>query len=387
MNHTILIAGAGGIGRAVGLLLANYPGVHATIYIGDQSKKHADDAAQWIKEGRNHPIEVIGFELPTSGTAAFDHIGSAGGVILDCLPGSEAPRMAGFAIKHQMHYANLTEYVDETEQIMQMCESATTGFVLQTGLAPGFINLLGRQIYEQFAKEYQVEQVDHIKMRVGAITDHTFGPHYYGFTWSPIGVATEYIKQSLVIQDNELVWKDALTDREQIIIDGNLYEADLTSGGAADLPQSFHGIAKNLDYKTIRYPGHFDWVQGIIQSTQAQDKPIKALEDAMLSVVPAVDDDLIVIYASVSARDRYGVLRSKERSYHVRPIEIGGKKLRAIQSTTAAPLAECARLLLEGHWTGVVQQSQIDTQMFMSGPFVEKIYARSKRVAESALSV
>lgn len=381
MNHHIVVAGAGGIGRAVALLLASYPGIQGKILIGDRSLEFAVNAADWVNSGKTHPIEVSGFELPEEGLEAFDHVGAAGGVLLDCLPGNQAPRMATFALHHEMHYANLTEYVAETEEIMRMAEDASTGFVLQTGLAPGFINLLARSLYEQFVDKHGMQEVDHVGMRVGALTLHTEEPHYYGFTWSPVGVATEYIKQSLIIRNGQKVWKDALSERETMIIDGRLYEADLTSGGAADLPDAFLGIAKNLDYKTLRYPGHYAWVEQIRKNTENEENPVQALQDAMLQAVPAVEDDLIVIYASVSGRDKYGILRRVEKSFNIGPIEVGGKRLRAIQSTTAAPLAECARLLLSGKWKGIVRQSDIDTESFLSGPFVNKVYV-SKSIQE-----
>ncbi len=381
MNHHIVVAGAGGIGRAVALLLASYPGIQGKILIGDRSLDHAVKAANWVNEGKTHPIEVSGFELPEEGIESFDHVGAKGGVLLDCLPGIQAPRMARFALRHEMHYANLTEYVAETEEIIRMAADASTGFVLQTGLAPGFINLLARNLYEQFVEIHGRNEVEHIGMRVGALTRHTQEPHFYGFTWSPVGVATEYVKQSLTIRDGEKIWKDALSERETMIIDGQTYEADLTSGGAADLPDAFLGIAKNLDYKTLRYPGHYEWVEDIRKKTENEANPIQALEDAMLAAVPAVEDDLIVIYASVSGRDEHGVLRRIEKSFNIGPIEVGGKRLRAIQSTTAAPLAECARLLLKGKWKGIIQQSDIDTESFLSGPFVNKVYV-SKTVQE-----
>lgn len=378
MKHHIVIAGAGGIGRAVGLLLANYPGIQGKIFIGDRSLQHAREAADWIDEGKSHPIEVEGFELPDSGDQ-FDEVGFPGGVILDCLPGSEAPRIARFALKHRMHYANLTEHVKETEEIKQMAAGADTGFVLQTGLAPGFINILARNIYEQFSATHNVTRVDDIKMRVGALTSHTQEPHFYGFTWSPIGVATEYLKDSVVIRNGEKVTLPALSQREQLVIDGRLYEADLTSGGAADLPDRFLGVARNLDYKTLRYPGHYDWVQSLLGGVLSDRDPEYVLEQAMLEVVPAVEDDLIIIYSAVSGRDIYGILRRLERSYSIEPIDIGGKRLRAIQATTAAPLAECARLLLHNKWSGVVLQSDIDTESFLAGPFVNKVYTKRQR--------
>ena len=378
MKHHIVIAGAGGIGRAVGLLLANYPGIQGKLFIGDRSIQHAMDAAAWINEGKSHPVDIEGFELPDSGDD-FDQVAQAGGVLLDCLPGSEAPRMARFALHHKMHYANLTEHVEETEEIKRMAQGADTGFVLQTGLAPGFINILARSLYEQFSEAHHVTEVDEVKMRVGALTAHTQEPHFYGFTWSPIGVATEYLKDSIVISDGQKVNVKALSAREQLIIDGRAYEADLTSGGAADLPDTFLGVARNLDYKTLRYPGHYAWVESLLGGVQSNAAPERVLEQAMLEVVPAVEDDLIIIYSAVSGRDMYGILRRIEQSFHIEPIDLGGKRLRAIQSTTAAPLAECARLLLHGEWSGVVLQSDINTNAFLAGPFVNKVYMSHQR--------
>ena len=40
-----------------------------------------------------------------------------GDILLDCLPGTQAPKMARFAKDFNMHYANLTEYVAETEEL------------------------------------------------------------------------------------------------------------------------------------------------------------------------------------------------------------------------------------------------------------------------------
>ena len=103
MEHHIVIAGAGGIGRAVGLLLANYPEIQGTLMIGDRHPDSARQAVEWISEGRIHPISIEPFSMPEEGTAEMEHVGVPGGVLLDCLPGSEAPRMARFAHRHDMH--------------------------------------------------------------------------------------------------------------------------------------------------------------------------------------------------------------------------------------------------------------------------------------------
>jgi len=68
------------------------------------------------------------------------------------------------------------------------------------------------------------------------------------------------------------------------------------------------------------------------------------------------------------------VRRLIEKAFFVEPLEINGHFLRAIQTTTAIPLLESAIMLLTGKYKGVVLQSQINPQEFLSGYFVSKIY-------------
>lgn len=380
-KHHIAIVGAGGIGRAVGLILAESEQLHTQIYIGDLYEETANDAVQWIEEG----CELIGAAIPfvMSKDGANDEMRKIFhdcDIVLDCLPGSQAPRIAGMAKEYNMHYANLTEYVKETNDIIEIAKGANQGFVLQTGLAPGFINILGNQLYQQFCSEYQVEKVKEVSMKVGALTRHAEAPHFYGFTWSPIGVATEYLKDCIVVRNGKKRLLPALSERATIIIDGITYEDNLTSGGAADLPDYLEGKVENLDYKTLRYPGHYQWVANTVAKIPDSEDRARKLQEVMQENIPSVEDDIVIVYASVKGHDHKGVLRAIEASYSIEPVYIGKKKLKAIQATTAAPLCEVARMLLTGSWSGAIFQSQIDTKEFMNGPFVSRVYKQSADV-------
>ena len=84
---------------------------------------------------------------------------SQGDVLLDCLPGSLAPKMAAYAREYKLHYVNLTEYVAETNEIIQLAKNAESGFVLQSGLAPGYIDLLAHHLYQEFCANHRVDKV------------------------------------------------------------------------------------------------------------------------------------------------------------------------------------------------------------------------------------
>ena len=79
MKHKIIIAGAGGIGRAVGLLLANSKVLNAQLFIGDLYISAAEESCAWIEDGLSKAVDVQAFAMPESGTSpAMDQIFAGG---------------------------------------------------------------------------------------------------------------------------------------------------------------------------------------------------------------------------------------------------------------------------------------------------------------------
>lgn len=376
-HHTIIIAGAGGIAEAVGLLLMEWSEVPPTLFIGDRTLSRAKQVALWIQEGTTNSGFIQDFHLAENGiTDEMKIIFRQADIILDCLPGSQAPRIAQFAKDFNLHYANLTEYVEETEEIIALAKDAETGFILQTGLAPGYIDLLANGLFQQFCKDFEVDKVDKLEFKVGALTNHAVAPHYYGFTWSPVGVATEYLKETIVLRNFKKTSLPSLSERTTIIIDGIAYEEDLTSGGAADLPDALLGKVRSLDYKTLRHPGHYAWIQEQIANLEHTTDTIKGLQEKMEAIIPHIEDDKIILYAAVEGKDAAGILRRREIAKCILPQKVGKHQLRAIQTTTAAPLVQAAQLLLETPLSGVVLQSKIDPIPFLNGNYIVPVYGK-----------
>ena len=375
-QFNIIIAGAGGIGSAAGLLLREFADFGVHLYLGDQFEDSARKAAQWITDGSGKSGTVQPFLMPaTENSPQKLENFKQGHIVLDCLPGSQAARIATLAAQYGLHYANLTEYVKATAEVSALAKDAQTGFVLQTGLAPGFVNVLAMKLFNNFCLKFGVQQVDSIAMKVGALTKHAMPPAYYGFTWSPIGVATEYLEPAVAIRNYQKTVLPSLTERKAVCIDGVWYEEALTSGGAADLPDTLANKTRLLDYKTLRYPGHYAWVEQTLAGFDANaPNKTQLLQSEMLQTVPMLEDDVVVIYVSVQGKDQRGQLHLTEQSYRILPFAVGNKTLRAIQATTASALAEAARLLLTGNYRGVVHQSHLNPDAFLNGRFVSMVY-------------
>jgi saccharopine dehydrogenase-like NADP-dependent oxidoreductase len=345
-----------------------------TLFIGNRTLSNAQKLAKWIAEGTTRDCTIKAFHLLEEGISEEMKLflNRETSFSIAC-PARRHPRWPRFAKEYDMHYANLTEYVAETDHIKALAKDASTGFVLQTGLAPGYIDVLAHHLFQTFCTEFQVTKVDTLEFKVGALTKNAVAPHFYGFTWSPVGVATEYIKEAEVIRDFKKTKRPSLSERATIIIDGTPYEADLTSGGAADLPDAMAGKVASMDYKTLRFPGHYAWVEEQIKKGTGSEKPIEALQEIMESQIPHIEEDQIILYAAVQGKDARGTLQRREVSKQILPQKVGKYTLRGIQTTTAAPLIQAAQLLLETV-KGVILQSQIEPSSFLNGNFIVPVY-------------
>jgi saccharopine dehydrogenase (NAD+, L-lysine-forming) len=78
----------------------------------------------------------------------------------------------------------------------------------------------------------------------------------YSFNWSHEGVVNQYLNDCEVIEEGVLKTVSAMEWLEQLYIDGTQLEAFTTSGGIGTMCETYADRVANLDYKTIRYPGH-----------------------------------------------------------------------------------------------------------------------------------
>jgi hypothetical protein len=176
------------------------------------------------------------------------------------------------------------------------------------------------------------------------------------------------------VRDHAVVERPSLSERESLMVEGRLLEADLTSGGAADLPTAYAERVRQIDYMTLRFPGHYAWVDSLLAGIADGPQRAEALQTALQEVVPHCDDDQVAIYADVEGFDARGQRRVLRVARFVPGIVIAGRPLRAIQSTTAAGVAETLRIIVAHRWTGVKHQSALPTLEYLTGPFVTRAY-------------
>ena len=260
--------------------------------------------------------------------------------VLSCLPYHLNIGVADAAHKAGIHYFDLTEDVPTTEHIRELAKTAKGLMAPQCGLAPGFVGIVGASLIAQF------DSCRSCRMRVGALPQNPTGLMGYAFNWSPEGVVNEYLNDCEVIEDGERKMVSAMEWREKIFIDGLELEAFTTSGGLGTMCETYLGRVANLDYKTMRYPGHFDLMNFFFHELlMREDRDLAGR--ILVNAKPPVDQD--VVYVHVAAEGMIdGKLTRKEFVEGYKPLDIAGRSRTAIAWTTAGSVVAVIEMVREG---------------------------------------
>jgi len=313
--------------------------------------------------GADHK-SMVGFPFPTKNLDLSAPDALAGGMkgfdaVVSCLPYRFNVAAASGAHGLGIHYFDLTEDVATTKAILQMSATAQAVMSPQCGLAPGFIAIVGASLVERFSR------IRSIKLRVGALPQNPTGLLGYAFNWSPEGVVNEYLNDCEVIEDGVRKWVSPLEWFETLVIQGVQLEAFLTSGGLGTMCETYHGRVENLDYKTIRYPGHAKLMNFFFHELLMRKDRSKAGE-ILVHAKPPVTEDVVYIHASVEGWKGDTLLRDEfVRAYY--PVEIAGRVWRAISWTTAASACAVVEMVSNGSLLGkgFLKQEQIPLQAFL----------------------
>jgi len=304
------------------------------------------------------PFPVLNFDV--SNSSELSSYLSGFEAILSCLPYHLNIELAKFAHSRGFHYFDLTEDVPTTKTILTLSKTSRAVMVPQCGLAPGFIGIVGAHLVSQF------EKVRSLKLRVGALPQNPTGLLGYAFNWSPDGVVNEYLNDCEVIEEGQHKWVSAMEWLETIYINGVQLEAFTTSGGLGTMCQTYLDKIENLDYKTMRYPGHVKLMNFFFHELLMREK--RELAGTILThAKPPVNDDVVYVHAAAEGfvDDR---LKRQEFVEAYYPQKIAGKMRTAIAWTTSASACSVIELVSRGELPqqGFIRQEDIPLESLLS---------------------
>ncbi len=354
----MLLVGAGKIGAMITELLANSGqyggGSDYRVTVAD----HSDEALR--KVASHERVDVL--NLDVTDRDALNQALAGKFAVLSAVPFSFTRHVADGAAAAGVHYFDLTEDVETTRHVAGLAETAGSVMMPQCGLAPGFISIAGAHLARRF------DELEEVRLRVGALTQFPTNGLKYNLTWSTAGLIHEYLQGCEAIVDGKMRVVEPLEGYETFSLDGTDYEAFNTSGGLGTLCGRLP--ARNLNYKTVRYPGHCEILKLLIRDLGLGKRP-ELLVEIFDSALPIAYQDVVLIFVTAIGRID-GELKQESYAHKVYSrVDGAGRRWSAIQITTASAICAVLDLVRAGQLpqTGFIHHDEVDFDRFVANRF------------------
>jgi lysine 6-dehydrogenase len=263
--------------------------------------------------------------------------------VLSLVPYRFNYRLAQAALKAGCHFLDLggnNDIVDQQLSLHKEAQKRDLLIVNNCGLAPGLAPMLATKLVKEF------DTVDSLQLRVGGLDQHPSGRLNYALMFSVEGLINEYSEPCTVLRNGKLLLTNPMEDLETITFPyiGKL-EAFNTSGGASRLPEMLQGKVRNLDYKTIRCPGHAEEYKKLVAEAGSRQR----LEGMLLEMLPEIKEDVVLMQVTGIGRKGADELQI---SYVLIDHYDPATGFTAMMKTTAYPAAILTHLI----GTGRVEQ-------------------------------
>ena len=170
--------------------------------------------------------------------------------------------MARLAVDAGVHFTDLggnTEIVNEQKTLDAEAQRKKITVVPDTGLAPGMVNILAEHGIRQ------LDEVRSVRIYVGGLPQNPEPPLNYQIVYSLEGVLDYYTTLSWVLRNGKRTQVRALSELEPVRFGNGVgtLEAFHTAGGLSTMAFRYEGKIPEMEYKTLRYPGHAERMEAI----------------------------------------------------------------------------------------------------------------------------
>jgi lysine 6-dehydrogenase len=191
------------------------------------------------------------------------------------------------AVEAGVHFCDLggnTEIVFQQKALAERAIAKGVTVIPDCGVAPGMVNILAEHGIRQ------LDTVDSVRIYVGGLPQNPEPPLNYQVVYSLEGVIDYYTTRSWVLRNGQRSQVTALSEREPVEFPAPVgtLEAFHTAGGLSTMAFRSEGKIPQMEYKTLRYPGHAEIMETI------RELGLLDLEPVEVKGIKVVPRDLFV---------------------------------------------------------------------------------------------
>ena len=264
----LLVLGAGLQGSACAYDLLQNPDVKE-VRLADRVTDALPAFLQpYVGKGRLQPIA-----LDVKDAAAVARAMDGVQAVMCALPYYFNEPMTRAAIAAGAHFCDLggnTEIVQEQKQLDAEAKAKGVTVIPDCGLAPGMVNVLAQLGIDR------LDKTESVRIYVGGLPQNPEGPLKYQIVYSIEGVLDYYTTLSWIVRDGKRIEVKALSEIEPVHFDAPVGELEAfhTAGGLSTMAHRYEGKIPEMEYKTLRYPGHAKIMEAIRELGLLEDKPV-----------------------------------------------------------------------------------------------------------------
>jgi len=370
----MLVLGGGLMGRAAAWDMCRQPDV-GEVTIADVDGQRAKEAAEFARCDcvRHMELDVKKKDDMLAAMKEAD-------AVLGAVSYTVNLELSELAIEAGVHFNDMggnNTVVSEQLRLNERAKAAGVSIIPDTGLAPGMVCPLAMHGVRK------MDEAESVRIRVGGLPQKPRPPLNYMLVFSVEGLINEYVEPCVAIRGGKIVENvEPLVDIEEIEFPApfGTLEAFNTSGGTSTLPHTLLGLVRELDYKTIRYPGHADKMRTILELGLMDSTPVDAgglmvpprsvLERVISKNVPKGNEDIVLVRVTVDGKKDGKKARAVYEMVDYRDEKTG---LTAMMRGTALPASIICLMMARGETApgAIPQELAIDGDRF-----IEEILAR-----------
>jgi lysine 6-dehydrogenase len=380
----ILVLGAGRMGLGAAYDLAHNSSDVSSVTVADVDGERARAVVETVASAK-----LTAAQVDVEDSARVVELMRGHDAAVSCVTYFHNLALARAAIEARTNFCDLggnNAVVDAELALDAEARAAGVNVIPDCGLAPGMVAVLAAHGAERF------DELEAVHIRVGGLPLNPKPPLDYQIVFSVEGLINEYVERARVVRGGRIVEVESMTELEALEFPAPFgrMEAFQTSGGTSTLPDTFLGRIRELDYKTIRYPGHCAQFKLLIDLGLASSdevdlsgtrvSPRKLLGELLVRHLPADEPDAVLVRLEFR-----GLTEGKARHLRYDIIDRFDERTRlsAMQRTTAFPASIVAQTMARGGTTrkGALPQERC----IPPAPFVAALAARDIRIAEEII--
>ena len=338
----IIVLGAGMVGSAIAIDLSKKHNVVLT----DLQQNVLETVKQKCKNLIIQQLDVTNKEQLQSSIKQHD-------LVICAVPGFLGIETLKTIIEAEMNVIDISFFPENALELDALAKGKNITAIVDCGVAPGMDNIiLGR--YNEIMKLTDFECL------VGGLPKVKKWPFNYKAPFSPIDVIEEYTRPARYVENGKEIIREPLTDCEYVEFDGVGTLESFNSDGLRSIIYTMSHIP-NMKEKTLRYPGHVEYVKVLKESGFFSEDKIKLNENLISPLeftskilfnewkLEAEEEELTVMRVTVKGENANGQI--EEVVYSLHDEYCRETKTSSMSRTTGYTATAAANLFLDGLFT------------------------------------